>query len=670
MLSITQFEVYVLDHGRWTIHARYGSDQRKAAVMDARSTEFTTGLPTKVVAETYFPEIGESELVTAYISPKARERREAAKSIKRAGRSPIAARTAAVAAPSAKPRRLRMRAGFNVRQYVMQGIVAGAFSLVGATLSTVFLSWGLRRSIDAGLPVSPTLSTTLLTYGYAIFFIFFFMSLFRSKLPLHRMLSYLWASAGEKAQKPEETIRSIAAAIAPKLRPKQPPAVVEAEAARAREEMKLLRGDPQPEPEPEIIIAPPPPPPVVEVAAPVEEPPPPETARERKKREKLEKKEAEERAKAAKAAAVAKALEELEIAAAVAAAAPPPDPLPLERAVLRSFIADVLKPATAGTMPDDPVTRRGVSLVIAGAAATLAETARTSYEGRLNLVEGALTQFGVSAASVAMFIHRHDEFVAAPANAALVNLGRSALAKHLDGTDVTRIMAVAIAGWRTPFGQPTGLAPESETPVAAAPPEPTPNDIYILTELRMGAAFAMTPEGMPDNAAEASRDAAMGLHNSVVRSVLGTHGGHEVKHTGTGIFAQFKDSGAAVAAASEIQRRFTANYGPKLALAMIANVAGEDPLLTPNVIHQAQTAVAQACDGEILAERRVQKAAGKADDPPDLDAEDDDAALVKISAEPEADEPALYEHVPMGKMTAAPFVPPMSAPVAQAVNAP
>jgi hypothetical protein len=404
---------------------------------------------------------------------------------------------------------------------------------------------------------------------------------------------------------------------------------------------------------------------VIEIAEPVVEPPPPETARERKHREKKERKEAEERAKAAKAAALAQALEE---AVAAAAAPPPPDPLPLERAVLRSFIADVLKPATAGTVPDDPVTRRGVSLLIAGAAAALAETARTSYEGRINLVEGALKQFGVSAASVAMFIHRHDEFVAAPANAALVNLGRSALAKHLEGADVTRILAIAIAGWRTPFGQPTGLAPETETPAAAAPPETAPDDIYILTELRMGAAFAVTPEGTPDNAGETARDAAMGLHNSVVRSVLGTHGGHEVKHTGTGIFAQFKDAAAAVTAATEIQRRFTASYGPKLALAMIANVAGEDPLLTPNVIHQAQTAASQASDGEILAERRVQKAAGEADD--QLDSEDDDATLVKISTTPEADEPALYEHVPMAEMPAAPLAPPMPAPVAHAVNAP
>lgn len=665
MLSITQFEVYALDHGRWTLHARYGSDQRKAAVMDARNTEFTTGLPTKVVVETYFPEIDESELVTAYISPKARERREAAKNIKRSGHHPMAARRAAVITPSTKPRRLGMRRGVNVRQYIMQGIVAGAFSLVGATLSTVFLSWGLRRSIHAGLPVSSTLSSTILTYGYAVFFLFFFMSLFRSKLPLHRMLSYLWAPAGEMAPKPQETIKSIAAAIAPKLRPKLPPAVVEAEAARAREELKKLRGDPLPEPEPEIIIAAPPPPPAVEVAAPVVEAPPPETATERKKREKKERKEAEERAKAAKVAALAQALEE-----ATAPAPTPPDPMPLERAVLRSFIADVLKPATAGTMPDDPVTRRGVSLVIAGAAATLAETARTSYEGRINLVEGALMQFGVSGASVATFIQHHDELVAAPANASLVNLGRSALAKHLDGTDVTRILAVAIAGWRTPFGQPSGLAPEGDPPAAPTPPATASVDIYILTELRMGAAFAMAPGGAPDHPAEAVRDAAMGLHNSVVRSVLGTHGGHEVKHTGTGIFAQFTDAVAAVAAATEIQRRFTASYGPTLAVALIANVAGGDPLLTPDVIRQAQTAAARAGDGEILAERRVRRAAGTAEDPPQLDAEDDGAALVKISMERESDEPALYEHVPMGEMTAVPLAPPLAAAVAQSVNAP
>lgn len=663
MLSITQFEVYVLDQGRWTIHARYGSDQRKAAVMDARTTEFTTGLPTKVVAETYFPEIDEAELVTAYISPKAREMREAAKT-KRAGRNAMAR----VAAMPQGMRRGRANNGSNLkfRQLLLQGLVAAAFSLVAATLTTACVSWALKRVIEVGAPISQDMSSNILTYSYGLFFLLYFMSLFRSRLPLHRLLSYLWAKTpnAAAAEKPVDP-KAIAAEIAPRLRPKQPAAVVEAQAARAREELKMMRGDPEQEflrAEEEYV---PPPPPVLE-PEPVAAPPVLETASEKKKREKAEQKKKEEaekataaaaaRAAAAKAAAQAKAAE----AKAEKAA---PEPLPLERAVLQRFIAEVVRPATAGTMPDDPVTRRGVSLVVAGAAMALGETARTPRTGQLQLVLDALKSLGVNEASAAMFIHQHDELVAVPANVSLVNLGRSALAKHLEGVDVSRILAVALAGWRTPHGQPAGPAPVSDIPVTPfAAMRAAPQDIYLLTELRTGSAFALTPDGLPDSAAEAERDAAMGLHNSVVRNVLGTHSGHEVKHTGTGIFAHFKKAGPALAAAGEIQRRFAAGSGERLAVAVIASTNSEDdPLLNANVVRQAQTAAAQAVDGEILAERRVQRAAGLAD-PADTDGEDDETALVKIPTESEAEEPALYEHVPTAPRMAA-------APTAHTVNA-
>ncbi|MGE4061790.1 MAG: hypothetical protein AB7E79_00330 [Rhodospirillaceae bacterium] len=655
MLSVTQFEVYVFDHGRWTIHARYGSDQRKAAVMDARTTEFSTALPTKVVAETYFPEIDESELVTVYVSPKARELREAAK-IRRSGRTPMTARPAAPIAPSVRPRRLRLRPGFNLRQFLMQAAVAGGFSLVAATISTVLISWGLKRSIDAGLPVSASLSTTILTYAYAVFFLFFFMSLFRSKLPLHRLLSALWAQSAAKPEETEETTRSIAAAIAPKLRPKQPPEIAQAEAARARDELKILRGDVQPELEPGIVVEAPTPVITADPAPPVEI----WNEQEKKRREK-KRKEAEQKAAAAAVQAATQAAANATAEATVTAAKaaqpvdqPPADMVPLERAVLRRFISEVVKPAAADTMPDDPVTRRGVSLVIAGAAAALADTAKTSPELRLALVEDALSFFGVSEASAAMFVHQHDELIASPSNASLVNLGRSALAKHLEGADVARILATAIAGWRTPFGQPAAAAAAGEPPSSTiAAPGHAPQDTYLLTELRIGPAYALTPHDAQDNAAEAARDAAMGLHNSVVRSVLGTHAGHEVKHTGAGIFAQFKDPGAAIGAASEIQRRFTASYGPKLAVALIASTGThDDPALTPNLVRQAQTAAAQACDGEVLAERRVQRAAALHDEPGDGDEDDD--SLVKISSEPDTEAPALYEHEPVRELTASP----------------
>jgi hypothetical protein len=674
MLAITQFEVYVLDNGRWTIHARYGSDQRKAAVMDARTTEFTTGLPTKVVAETYFPEINESELVTAYISPKARELRESGKTLKRSGRAPGTPRHMAPGA--GVKQRGGMRRGVGLRQVLMQSVVAAMLSLVAATVSTAVLSWGMKHSIEAGLPVSASMSSTILTYAYAVFFFFFFLSLSRSKLPLHRLLSYLWQQGPAKQDKPAD-VKSLAAEIEPQMRAKQPSAAALAEAERALEDLRAMRGDPPPAPTVEVYDPPPLPQPEPEMAPQLRELLNPETPAERKKREKREKKERQEKEAAEKAAviaaqraaaiqAAAAKTAAAQAAAAQAAAAEasytkaPPEPMPLERAVLRRFVADVIQPATAGTMPDDPVTRRGIALLIAGAAAALAETARTSNTGRLQLIEEALATVGVNSASIGMFLHQHDELVTAPANATLVNLGRTALAKHLEGADVARILAVALAGWRTPFGQPTG--PAAPAPTTADAQDSGAQDIYVLTELRMGAAFALTPEGLPDNAAEAARDAAMGLHNSVVRSVLGTHHGHEVKHTGTGIFAQFKQAGAAITAAIEIQRRFTASYGEKLAIAVVENANHDDPLLTPNVVRQAQTAVAQAVDGEILAERRVQKAAEWSGDTPAFEDETDASALVKIATEAETEEPALYEHVPANDLG--------STPAPQTVNAP
>ena len=73
MLAITQFEVQVLQKGRWTIHARYPGEERNQAIQDARATEAGTGFAAKVIRETYFPEVNESERITVYASPKAKE---------------------------------------------------------------------------------------------------------------------------------------------------------------------------------------------------------------------------------------------------------------------------------------------------------------------------------------------------------------------------------------------------------------------------------------------------------------------------------------------------------------------------------------------------------------------------------------------------------------------
>src|SRR5436309_967980 len=102
MRAVVQYEVYVLTQGRWSLHARYTGMQRADAIMDASATESQTGHATKVMRDTYWPDVNENEEITTYLSPKARalqaltsRRRPGAPMVVQAGRgaaSPMVAR--------------------------------------------------------------------------------------------------------------------------------------------------------------------------------------------------------------------------------------------------------------------------------------------------------------------------------------------------------------------------------------------------------------------------------------------------------------------------------------------------------------------------------------------------------------------------------------------------
>ena len=72
MRGIFQYEVYVFDAGRWSLHSRYPGAQRLDAMNDAVTTEQITGHPAKVVRDTYYPEDNRNEEITAYLGPKAK----------------------------------------------------------------------------------------------------------------------------------------------------------------------------------------------------------------------------------------------------------------------------------------------------------------------------------------------------------------------------------------------------------------------------------------------------------------------------------------------------------------------------------------------------------------------------------------------------------------------
>ncbi len=599
MLAITQFEVYVYQKGRWTIHARYAGEDRNEAVLDARTTESATGFPSKVIRETYFPEVNDSERITVYSSPKIKEQQAQLLANARR-RTPLKA--ARDAAANALARRGRVRTAqprLTAGQMVFRVIVAGGISLAAATLVTGVVAWALRYVADSGATMEPDTRTMVLTYSYVLAFLFFFWSLFRSKLPLHRLLADLW----QKASKAQTAAVPMADAKPPRVKPKhdRPPSP---EVLREWEDLKVKRGDLDPAKAEEIAEVEMP---AVVAPLPVTPPEPPKTEAEvaKAKAEAKKKEKEEQKRQEAIAAATAKAEADAKIQAEAAAAAEEPrrEALNLERMVLRRFATDIVKPALSRVMPDDPVSRRGTALVLSGGAAGVAATAHLDARAELELLSDALQHLGLNQGSVDLFMSHRAEHINAPANASLLAAGRNALVAYLEGAaDVAATLARAMIAWRTPIGH----APVPDDAFSGAPHfDAAPLlEVYVMTELRENQPAGATTE----TAVDAFHDQAMGAHNGVVRAAITAHGGHEVKHTGKGIFARFATARTAVDAAIDMQRGFT-DPSSKLAIGVIGNTtAGEDPTLSSNLVHQAQDLLARTGTGEILCEAQVQAA--------------------------------------------------------------
>jgi len=608
MLAITQFEVYALQKGRWTLHARYPGEERKEAVLDARTTEAATGFPTKVIRETYFPETNDSERITTYISSKAKQPPYQSPNGRR---TPL---TAARAAASAIARRGRQKVARTPRltaaQTFFRIVVAGGISLAAATLTTGVFAWLLQRFAEAGVEITASTRMTLLTYAYVLMFLLIFWRLFRSKLALHRLLADLWQKSTKSAAAPAMPVN----AKPPKVMPKHPRAM-SPEAIREYEDLKVKRGDIDVTKPPELEeIAP------TATTAPSQ--PPPQVNDELARAAAIAAQEAAERAarrdaKEAQEAAERAAAERLaaeESQAETQSPAQPTPPLPpqleddeahttsanlnLERMVLRRFAVDVVKPAVKSVMPDDPVARRAAAIIISGAAAGVAATADLNAMAEQDLLNDSLRHFGMNQAAVDVFLGQRTQQAAVPVNTQLHSAGRSALAAYLEGADnVTETVARAMSNWRTPLGHNVLPMPG----VTLADTHVTPLlDVFVLTDLR---------ENHPDGPGiDDAHDQAMGAHNGAVRGAIALHGGHEIKHTGKGIFARFPDAKAAADAAINIQRNFVAEGG-KLAIAITGNaVASEDPLVSASLLRHALEIVARTGAGEILCESRVQDA--------------------------------------------------------------
>src|SRR5579862_8649800 len=68
--SITTYEVYLVDNGRWALHARYRREEREKALEEARNMERELNTQVKVVREIYDPSDNTNEETTIYTTER------------------------------------------------------------------------------------------------------------------------------------------------------------------------------------------------------------------------------------------------------------------------------------------------------------------------------------------------------------------------------------------------------------------------------------------------------------------------------------------------------------------------------------------------------------------------------------------------------------------------
>lgn len=613
MRAVIQFEVYCLQEGRWTLNSRFGQTERQDAIKDAMHAEGSTGLPTKVIRDTYFPDTNTNETVTIYSSPKLKAQSKNGISIpplvKNVRRPLAGGNQIQRLVPTRQTRAPAASVGEWIVDFVTRSIVAALLSLLATFVVTGIVTWLFMRLAELGFAIQSQTQTAVISFVSIGVFALGFMAFFRVGSRFRNFIRRLWA-ATSPAKSEEETTQEMVRALRYSQRDIKPknPSRAAAELERQTQEVKRQRGDPDAATPAaaettgapmETFKAPTspaaPPAPVVvsekmhqqsqQPQQPVQAPPtPPQQAQPPPAVPQAPPQQPPEPAAASAAPPPIKPMDLLSArdrAAASQLAAQTPA-MDVERALLSRFVAERVMPLLRDQQ-DDPITRRGLALLMAGAVSHLVVVAQLDFGAQDALLSHGLSQCRLPPAAVEAFLLRRAETGQGDAGWMLQDAGRAAMAAYLDGSaDQTQLQA-AWRTWRLPL-----KAVRNENP---APPD-RPRAVYLTTELK-GATNPM----------------AMDFHNRLVRAAIEEAGGSEVKHTGRGIMSHFDDGNAAIATAVSIADSAPIELGEAggwyaVSLVPAFNEA-DDPLLSPRIGEQAQSFLNTVRKGEIACDRTI-----------------------------------------------------------------
>ncbi|HEY1722707.1 MAG TPA: adenylate/guanylate cyclase domain-containing protein [Magnetospirillaceae bacterium] len=377
-LSVTTYEVYLIDGGRWVLHARYRRDEREKAIEEAKTIERELATSVKVSREVYNSSENTSEETTVYATDKPPPRKPAAPrgGLARGGGGGGfddfggggGGRAAATAGVSRGAIAARQQANASAAQGTIGAlgrmvlVIVG--SLIGAVVVTMVASFVLQKSAWMQLHYS---------YLGPLQFVIFITSFLIIAIPLASR-KVRWAGFTDRAPSAPAPRKSAKAKAPPKPKKK-----AEEEPKDEEDTLADVLDDPLPE----------------------EEKKPEEPVAEEKPTE-----------------------EPAEESAGVA--------VEMQRGTMGKFTQGLLSEVQKSRPQLDAYNRFGVSLMLAGAVDVVGDKNGLEAEQRRELLASALTDMGTRKDAAKSFSAKYEEYMTEKRYLGMVQAGRVAAESFIE----------------------------------------------------------------------------------------------------------------------------------------------------------------------------------------------------------------------------------------------
>lgn len=198
----------------------------------------------------------------------------------------------------------------------------------------------------------------------------------------------------------------------------------------------------------------------------------------------------------------------------------------------RDCLVDPSARAFTGQGKMDAQTRFACHLFLLGAGDACLASSGADEAQMQSIIQAALQMLGTDEERAKGFVSNYESYFKEPRYHAVMSAGRDAMASFLSGRGMkARALGDALAGWNANTKEaPTSIIAVMFTDMVSS----------VQTTQKLGDEGAMR---------------LVQTHNLIIGSVLKTHRGHQVKHTGDGIMAVFPRVADGVAAAAEMQRQ-------------------------------------------------------------------------------------------------------------------